>query len=82
MSSDIHIENFDVSFGGSVLLCEADLHIAFGRRYALVGRNGIGKTTLLKMLSKRSLHVPNHISMLHVEQVYLFGRLHIQMFWF
>ncbi|XP_055015824.1 ATP-binding cassette sub-family F member 3 [Boleophthalmus pectinirostris] len=67
-SYDIRIENFDVSFGERVLLQGADLSLSFGRRYGLIGRNGLGKTTLLKMLSSRSLRVPAHISILHVEQ--------------
>uniref|UniRef100_A0A3Q1J9G6 ATP-binding cassette sub-family F member 3 n=1 Tax=Anabas testudineus TaxID=64144 RepID=A0A3Q1J9G6_ANATE len=67
-SYDIRIENFDVSFGERCLLQGAELSLAFGRRYGLVGRNGLGKTTLLKMLASRSLRVPAHISILHVEQ--------------
>uniref|UniRef100_A0A8C5M8C1 ATP-binding cassette sub-family F member 3 n=1 Tax=Leptobrachium leishanense TaxID=445787 RepID=A0A8C5M8C1_9ANUR len=67
-SYDIRIENFDVSFGERVLLTGTELHLAAGRRYGLVGRNGLGKTTLLKMLASRSLRVPSHISILHVEQ--------------
>ncbi|XP_078420530.1 ATP-binding cassette sub-family F member 3 isoform X1 [Cetorhinus maximus] len=67
-SYDIKIENFDVSYGDRSLLTGADLHLAYGRRYGLVGRNGLGKTTLLKMMSARSLRVPSHISILHVEQ--------------
>ncbi|XP_063772660.1 ATP-binding cassette sub-family F member 3 [Pseudophryne corroboree] len=67
-SYDIRIENFDVSFGERVLLAGAELHLASGRRYGLVGRNGLGKTTLLKMLASRSLRVPSHLSILHVEQ--------------
>ncbi|CAH2248383.1 ATP-binding cassette sub-family F member 3 [Pelobates cultripes] len=67
-SYDIRIENFDVSFGERVLLTGAELHLAAGRRYGLVGRNGLGKTTLLKMLASRNLRVPSHISILHVEQ--------------
>ena len=35
-----------------VLLKEAEMSLIFGRRYGLVGRNGIGKTTLIKMLSR------------------------------
>lgn len=50
------------------LLQGAELCLASGRRYGLVGRNGLGKTTLLKMLASRSLRVPLHISILHVEQ--------------
>ncbi|MEE6528797.1 hypothetical protein FKM82_017415, partial [Ascaphus truei] len=67
-SYDIRIENFDVSFGERVLLTGAELNLASGRRYGLVGRNGLGKTTLLKMLASRSLRVPSHLSILHVEQ--------------
>ncbi|KAI1235935.1 ATP-binding cassette sub-family F member 3, partial [Lamprotornis superbus] len=67
-SYDVHIENFDVSFGERVLLTGADLNLAFGRRYGLVGRNGLGKTTLLKMIASQSLRIPSHISILHVEQ--------------
>ncbi|XP_074045722.1 ATP-binding cassette sub-family F member 3 isoform X3 [Macrotis lagotis] len=67
-SYDVRIENFDVSFGERVLLTGADVNLAWGRRYGLVGRNGLGKTTLLKMLATRSLRVPAHISLLHVEQ--------------
>ncbi|KAI2667164.1 ATP-binding cassette sub-family F member 3 [Labeo rohita] len=67
-SYDIRIENFDVSFGERCLLQGAELCLASGRRYGLVGRNGLGKTTLLKMLASRSLRVPLHISILHVEQ--------------
>ncbi|XP_020861254.1 ATP-binding cassette sub-family F member 3 isoform X2 [Phascolarctos cinereus] len=67
-SYDVRIENFDVSFGERVLLTGADVNLAWGRRYGLVGRNGLGKTTLLKMLATRSLRIPAHISLLHVEQ--------------
>ncbi|XP_036926906.1 ATP-binding cassette sub-family F member 3 isoform X3 [Sturnira hondurensis] len=63
-SYDVRIENFDVSFGDRVLLAGADMNLAWGRRYGLVGRNGLGKTTLLKMLATRSLRVPAHISLL------------------
>uniref|UniRef100_A0A672H931 ATP-binding cassette sub-family F member 3 n=1 Tax=Salarias fasciatus TaxID=181472 RepID=A0A672H931_SALFA len=67
-SYDIRIENFDVSFGERCLLQGAELSLAAGRRYGLIGRNGLGKTTLLKMLASRNLRVPAHISILHVEQ--------------
>jgi ATP-binding cassette, subfamily F, member 3 len=67
-SMDVRIENFDVSFGDRVLLTGADLLLAGGRRYGLVGRNGLGKTTLLRMISEKQLQIPSHISILHVEQ--------------
>ncbi|XP_051983852.1 ATP-binding cassette sub-family F member 3 [Xyrauchen texanus] len=67
-SYDVRIENFDVSFGERCLLQGTELCLSSGRRYGLIGRNGLGKTTLLKMLASRSLHVPSHITILHVEQ--------------
>ena len=54
--------------GSRSLLQGAELSLSTGRRYGLIGRNGLGKTTLLKMLASRSLRVPAHITILHVEQ--------------
>ena len=51
-----------------MLLQNANLLLSFGRRYGLVGRNGLGKTTLLRMISERQLQIPSHITVLHVEQ--------------
>ncbi|XP_011497559.1 PREDICTED: ATP-binding cassette sub-family F member 3 [Ceratosolen solmsi marchali] len=67
-TNDIRIENFDVAYGDRVLLQGADLTLAFGRRYGLVGRNGLGKTTLLRMISGKQLQIPSHVRVLHVEQ--------------
>ncbi|XP_045619070.1 ATP-binding cassette sub-family F member 3 [Procambarus clarkii] len=67
-TKDIRIESFDVAFGDKVLIQNATISLAFGRRYALVGRNGLGKTTLLRMIASRTLRIPNHISILYVEQ--------------
>lgn len=67
-TQDIRIENFDVAYGDRVLLQGADLVLAFGRRYGLVGRNGLGKSTLLHMIATAQLRIPSHISILHVEQ--------------
>lgn len=65
---DIRIENFDLAYGSKVLLQNANLVMAFGRRYGFVGRNGMGKTTLLRAISKRELFIPSHVTVLHVEQ--------------
>lgn len=67
-TQDIRIENFDISFGDRVLLQNADLTLAFGRRYGFIGRNGLGKTTLLRLISSKQLRIPSHIRVLHVEQ--------------
>lgn len=67
-TKDIRIENFDISFGDKVLIQNANITMSYGRRYGLVGRNGLGKSTLLKMISSRQLIIPAHLSILHVEQ--------------
>lgn len=67
-SKDIKVDGVDVSIGGKRILTDTTLTMAFGRRYGLVGQNGIGKSTLLRALSRRDLAIPTHISILHVEQ--------------
>lgn len=68
-SKDIKIDNFDLYVGdGQRILSDAGLTLAHGRRYGLVGQNGIGKSTLLRALSRRELNIPKHITILHVEQ--------------
>ena len=43
--------------------------MAFGRRYGLVGRNGTGKTTLLRHLAAHLIKgIPDNCQVLHVEQ--------------
>lgn len=67
-SKDIKIDNIDVSIGGLRILTDTTLTLAYGHRYGLVGNNGIGKSTLLRALSRREVPIPTHISILHVEQ--------------
>ena len=67
-SKDIKVDGFDVSIGGKRILSDTSLTLAYGRRYGLVGQNGIGKSTLLRALSRREVAIPTHISILHVEQ--------------
>ncbi|XP_043240529.1 ATP-binding cassette sub-family F member 3-like [Amphibalanus amphitrite] len=68
MCKDIRIENFDISIGDKVLISGADVTLVYGRRYGFVGRNGLGKTTMLRMISSGQLVIPSHVSVLHVEQ--------------
>ncbi|RYO79095.1 hypothetical protein DL766_003271 [Monosporascus sp. MC13-8B] len=67
-SKDIKIDNIDVSIGGKRILTDTDLTLTYGHRYGLVGNNGVGKSTLLRALSRREVPIPTHISILHVEQ--------------
>ncbi|GAB7363903.1 hypothetical protein MBLNU230_g4466t1 [Neophaeotheca triangularis] len=67
-SKDIKVDGIDISIGGKRIMSDTQLTLAYGRRYGLVGQNGIGKSTLLRALSKREVAIPTHISILHVEQ--------------
>lgn len=67
-SKDIKVDSIDISISGKRLLTDTSLTLAYGRRYGLVGQNGVGKSTLLRALSRREVAIPTHISILHVEQ--------------
>ena len=67
-SKDIKLDGIDVAIGGLRILTDTSLTLVYGRRYGLVGKNGVGKSTLLRALARRELPIPVHISILHVEQ--------------
>ena len=71
MTSDwkIYIEHLDIAHDLEFLLKDSTLKIIQGRRYGLVGRNGVGKTSLLRYISK-SLppEIAENITIFHVEQ--------------
>ena len=66
---DLILSNFTVGIGGKVLLEAASLRLAKGRRYGLIGRNGIGKTTLLNEMVRKEIHdFPKDLHVASVEQ--------------
>ena len=68
-TNDIIIPSITLIAGGKVLLENATLRLVQGRKYGLVGRNGIGKTTLVNAISKKELDdFPQDLHILQVEQ--------------
>lgn len=67
-ATDIHIENFSINAHNKLLYDNASLHINAGGKYGLVGPNGQGKTTILKMIALGELKIPPKIDCLYVEQ--------------
>ena len=67
---DIQCSNVSLSLdNGRSLLDDAELKFSYGRRYGLVGKNGIGKTTLLKAIAAFDIPgFPRHHRVLHVRQ--------------
>ena len=47
----LRLEQLQLAYGTHVLLNRADLTVEKGERLALVGRNGTGKSTLLKLVA-------------------------------
>lgn len=67
-ATDIKIEKFGIAARGKDLFVNASLNITSGRRYGLVGPNGMGKTTLLVHIARRQLAIPPNIDVLLCEQ--------------
>jgi len=67
-ATDIKIEKFSIAARGKDLFINASLTIAQGRRYGLVGPNGMGKTTLLVHIARKQLAIPPNIDVLLCEQ--------------
>ena len=56
-----HID-FSLAYGGKVLLQNTRMHLKKGRRYGLIGGNGVGKTTLMRAIDNNQLdEFPNDI---------------------
>lgn len=45
--ADLRIAGVEAGYGGSTVLTGVDLHVGAGETVALLGRNGVGKTTLM-----------------------------------
>ena len=68
MSKDISIKNITVRVPGKTLLNDTDLIISNGSKYGLIGKNGIGKSSLLNNIAERIIPIPIHIDMFYVNQ--------------
>ena len=67
-ATDIKVHNLTIRAKGKILLEAASLAVTAGRRYGLVGPNGKGKSTLLRMIARRQVPVPDGLDVLLVEQ--------------
>jgi len=67
-SASVDLKLLCLGVSGRELLDDATLSLHPGHCYAMMGPNGVGKTTLLRQLAIRGKLVPPHISSLLVEQ--------------
>lgn len=54
-TKEILVKNLSISLGQKEILSGANLHLKDGCHYVLVGRNGVGKSTLLKAIAEGHL---------------------------
>eukprot|EP00033_Pygsuia_biforma_P000284 GCRY01000349.1.p1 GENE.GCRY01000349.1~~GCRY01000349.1.p1 ORF type:complete len:727 (+),score=258.10 GCRY01000349.1:157-2337(+) len=66
--TNLHLKNIQLFIAGKELLKPCSLSLRLGGRFGLVGRNGIGKTTLLRAIGAREVDLPSGLHILHVEQ--------------
>jgi len=65
---EISIDNLTLIVGGRNLLEDARLHLPYGHKFGLVGRNGIGKTCLLTAVARGDFGaLKKNVQMLLVE---------------
>lgn len=65
---DIMLDKIQIIVGGRMLLEDSQLKLVYGRKYGLVGRNGIGKTCLMNALARYEFEkIPKHVQILLVE---------------
>lgn len=66
---DINVSGVTIIVGGKTLLDNATMRFVKGKKYGLVGRNGIGKTCLINAISRGEIEkFPADIHILQVEQ--------------
>ena len=66
---DVYVENFTLMIGGRELLQESQLRLIHGRRYALMGNNGVGKSSLLHRIALGKVPgFPQHLRVALVAQ--------------
>lgn len=67
-SKNIVFNKVSVSVNGKTLFQEASVKLSAGSRYGLMGPNGRGKSTILRLLNSRELPVQKNLDILLVEQ--------------
>ncbi|KAF8881791.1 P-loop containing nucleoside triphosphate hydrolase protein [Infundibulicybe gibba] len=70
LSQEVDLHQVNISIGLNDLLVDAHLRLKTGIHYALVGRNGEGKSTLLKAIAERIIPgISDNLRILLVSQV-------------
>ena len=80
-SKEIHLNGVDLTIGGNELLINSQLKIEADSYYGLVGRNGTGKSTLLKALGSNMLEgISSSLRILYVDQLEDTDKINLSVF--
>jgi len=67
-AKDINVQNFTMLHKGHVMLDETQVVLNYGNRYGLLGSNGSGKSTFLRLLGARCVPIPSSIDVFHLKE--------------
>jgi ATP-binding cassette subfamily F protein 1 len=67
-SRNISLAKVSVSVNGKTLFKDTNVKLSAGSRYGLMGPNGRGKSTILRLISTRELPIQSNLDILLVEQ--------------
>ena len=62
------VDPLNISFGKLIVLQEAKLSVQYGEHYGLIGKNGVGKTSLLNAIVNHQINVPADLDIICVKQ--------------
>ncbi|RLN93037.1 hypothetical protein BBJ28_00015253 [Nothophytophthora sp. Chile5] len=66
--NDVCDIDFSLAYGGKILLRNARLRLTRGHRYGLIGKNGVGKTTLMRNISTGAIDgLPEELRTVYVQ---------------
>ena len=65
---NIKVSSVDINYHGNNILVDAKLNFVVGRRYALIGSNGCGKSTLMNVLGAGEIDLPPKVDYFHLKE--------------
>ena len=68
MSKNISIDNFTLQVSNKILLKNTKLVISQGNKYGIIGKNAIGKSTLLNYINDKNKGIPKNLDIYMVNQ--------------
>jgi len=63
---DIKIDNFSITYYGVEMLKDTKLELSCGNRYAVIGPNGCGKSTMFAAIAAKEIPIQDHIDIFYL----------------